>query len=610
MKIKTLLILICMFWTNRTFAQNWDYIRTSGEYYYGIGVGKTDVEADKSALADLASQIAVHVSNDFMQIDDIESRNGKMEHQENVLNCVRTYTQSTLTNAEKWTIGKAPDVTVRRYMKRSELVRIFDNRIAKAKDMMLIADECLQKSKVDMALQYYYWAYSLLRSVQFPNEVKDEKGKILVDWIPVKIDEILSDVNVRFDKKEGDNVDLLFTYKDNPVSSLEFSYSDGRTDCQGIAKDGRGMIEMAPGYETDVYHLDIEYEYKGQARGDAEMESVLGVISPKVFAKAEMKVKCGRTQMSENTGKAKSEALQVEIESKTQETLLAKGVDKKEEIIGKIINAIQSKNYSNVSTCFTVDGLEMYNKLISYGHGRIVGTPTVTYYKGLNNRVVVRGLQMSFSFKTGKKKTYIEDVVFTFNPDNKIESVAFGLGKVAESDILCKYAPGWKDETREMLMEFLENYKTAYNLKRLDYIQNIFADDVVIIIGNVAKVKKHSSSYSERTISMEGQEVINYNRYTKDQYINNLKRCFAKNEFVNIRFSNNDIQWLEKYDKEEIFAIQIGQEYNSSTYADKGYLFLLVDMTNHDEPQIKIRTWQPNEVAMEKLYNAGDFYNE
>ena len=214
---------------------------------------------------------------------------------------------------------------------------------------MLIADECLQKSKVDMALQYYYWAYSLLRSVQFPNEVKDEKGKILVDWIPVKIDEILSDVNVRFDKKEGDNVDLLFTYKDNPVSSLEFSYSDGRTDCQGIAKDGRGMIEMAPGYETDVYHLDIEYEYKGQARGDAEMESVLGVISPKVFAKAEMKVKCGRTQMSENTGKAKSEALQVEIESKTQETLLAKGVDKKEEIIGKIINAIQSKKAAPTS---------------------------------------------------------------------------------------------------------------------------------------------------------------------------------------------------------------------------------------------------------------------
>lgn len=609
MKIKVF-VIICLFCTNYSFSQNWDYIRTSGDYYYGIGVGKTEAEADQTALADLASQIAVHVSNDFMQIDDMESRNGNLDHQAKVLNCVRTYTQSTLTNAEKWAIGKEPDVTVRRYMKRSELARIFDNRIAKAKDMMQIADECLQKSKVDMALQYYYWAYSLIRSVQFPNEVKDDDGRILVDWIPVKIDGILSDINVKFDNKDGDYVDLLFTYKGKPVSSLEFTYSDGRTDCQGIAKDGRGMIEMVPGFDTDVYHLDIEYEYKGQARGDLEMESVLGVISPKVFAKAEVKVNGSVGRMTDNISKNNNKAEQVEPSPTPKDTQLAKGVDEKEKIIGKIIEAIQKRNYSNVSNCFTVDGLEMYNKLISYGQGRIVGSRTVTYYKGLNGKVVARGLQMSFSFKTGKKKTYIEDVVFTFNPENKIESVAFGLGKVAENDILCKYAPGWKDETREMLMEFLENYKTAYNLKRLDYIRNVFADDATIIIGYVAKVKNTPQSYSERAISMEGQKVINYNRYTKGQYLNNLERCFARNEFINIRFSNNEIQWLEKYDKEEIFAIQIGQEYNSSTYADKGYLFLLVDMTNHDEPQIKIRTWQPNEVSMEKLYNAGDFYNE
>ena len=45
--------------------------------------------------------------------------------------------------------------------------------------------------KLDMALQYYYWAYSLIRSVQHPNEVKDESGKTLMTVIPVKIREIL-----------------------------------------------------------------------------------------------------------------------------------------------------------------------------------------------------------------------------------------------------------------------------------------------------------------------------------------------------------------------------------------------------------------------------------
>ena len=123
-------------------------------------------------------------------------------------------------------------------------------------------------------------------------------------------------------------------------------------------------------------------------------------------------------------------------------------------------------------------------------------------------------------------------------------------------------------------------------------------------------VKKKSNQVGEREISLEGQDVIKYNRFSKDEYIRNLARCFKNNEFINLRFTNNDVQWLEKYEKEKLFAIQIGQEYNSSTYGDKGYLFLLVDMTNRDEPQIKIRTWQPNEVSMDKLYNAGDFYKD
>ncbi len=38
-------------------AQNWDYIRTSGEYYYGVGHGQTEVEASEQAMADLVSMI-------------------------------------------------------------------------------------------------------------------------------------------------------------------------------------------------------------------------------------------------------------------------------------------------------------------------------------------------------------------------------------------------------------------------------------------------------------------------------------------------------------------------------------------------------------------------
>lgn len=599
-----------LFFSLYVTAQNWDYIRSSGEYYYGIGHGATREEATRLAMAELVGMIATHVSSEFIGIDDETNTNGSIDHKSRVLNCVKTYSQSTLTNVEKWPVGTEPDITMRCYIRKSELSRIYENRIAKAKDMTVIAGEALAKGKIDMALQYYYWAYSLIRSVQRPNEVKDQDGHILVNWIPARINTILSDVSVSFEKRDGDFVDLLFSYKGQPVSSLEFNYTDGRTMCQGSAKDGRGMMEMVPGYETDTYHIELEYEYKGQARGDAEMESVLNVITRKVFDKASVKVKGSttvarkpaRTQPSLNLADNNSDHSATGLHAKPETQSHA-------ETLNKVITAIQTHNYSNANTCFTLDGLEMYNKLISYGTGRIVGTPGIKFFNSASGGVVARGLQMSFTFKSGTKKTYVEDVVFTFNREGKIENVAFGLGKVAENDILYRNASGWSDKTREQLMEFMENYKTAYCLKRLDYIRDIFADDAVIIVGNVVK-RQASRLPNEQNITSKGTDLIRYNRYTKDAYLDNLKKSFARNEFINIRFSNNEVQWLEKYKDRKLFGIQIGQEYNSSHYADKGYLFLLIDMTDENSPQINIRTWQPNEVSMDKIYHAGDFYSE
>ena len=602
---KQFLVLVTLLLPLNLVAQNWDYIQTSGEYYYGVGYGENEKEASERAMAELIGMIASHVSSEFNYIMLNEENNGKINTQSKVLSCIKTYSTSTLTHVEKWVIGKEPEVTVRRYIKCSELEKIYADRIMKAKDMVSIAEVALKKRKIDMALQYNYWAYSLIRSVQRPNEVKDDEGRVLVNWLPLKIKNILSDIHVNFEKREGDDVDLLFDYQGEPVSSIEFSYTDGRALCQGAAKDGRGMLEMVPGYETDTYHISIEYEYIGQARGDSEMQSVLDVISKRFYREAEMSVPARKDKNSQQ-----AEMRNTGINLTPTAALTIKKADDYADIISQITRNIIDRNYSSSNGFFTIDGLEMYNRLVSYGRGRIVGTPAIKFFKSSNGNVVARGLQMSFSFRNGTKKTFVEDVVFTFNQERKICNVAFGLGQEAENDILCKYAPGWKDETRELIMEFMENYKTAYCLKRLDYIRDIFADDAVIIIGNVTKRKALGPNHHERAISLEGQEVIHYNRYSKDEYLKNLKRCFDRNEFINIRFTNNDVQWLEKYEKEELFAIQIGQEYNSTTYSDKGYLFLLVDMTDHDSPQIKIRTWQPNEVSMSKLYNAGDFYNE
>ena len=611
-------------------AQNWDAIRTSGEYYYGVGVGATQEEATKMAMEELVSSIVTHVSSDFSQLTNETNINGTIDHKTQVRNCVNTYSQATLRNVEKWPpIGKAPEITVRCYMKKTELFHIYEDRIAKAKDMVMIANEALAKNKIDMALEYYYWAYSLIRSIQRPSEVKDEQGHILVNWIPIRIDEILSDIKVAFDSRDGDYVNLSFTYRGEPVNSLEFTYNDGRSsDCVGRVNDGRGMMDLIPDYDKDSYHLFIEYEYKSQARGDDEMRSVMDVISSRVFPKAAVVVKAPRkktdntlqastkTSQTENTSAYAAEESVPPMKLEPSTTIMpdeTQAVDNNDEYVKQmstVINAIQKRNYGAANRCFTIDGLEMYNKLITYGTGRIVGNPSVSFFKGLNGEVIARGLQMSFSFKSGRKKTYVEDVVFTFNADKKIDNVAFGLGRIAENDLLTRQeTAGWGNEARELLTSFLENYKTAYCLKRLDYIRDVFADDARIIVGNVLKHQQKPRPGQERQISIEGEEIIRYNRYTKDEYLNQLAQTFSRSEFINIRFSRNEVQWLTKFKDKKVFAIQIGQEYDSSRYADKGYLFLLVDLTDESLPQIYVRSWQPNEVSMDKLYNAGDFSN-
>jgi len=603
-------------------AENWETVRNSGEYFYGEGQGKTLAEAKENAVVALMEMIVTTVSSSFERVDEEVASGGKSEHRSNVRNCLKTYSQGTLTNLENFSPIRVPGGYVWRfYMKRSELERLYELRTIRARSMMEMGEECLSKMQVGMALQNFYWAYTLLRSLQYPNAVKDDEGRILLDVLSARITEVLSAIEVKYVSRIDERVMLQFTYNRMPIAGLVFHYNDGRSDdCGGEVKNGNGILSMAKGHEAaEFYHVYIDYEYKEEAQGDVEVQSVLDVISRRVFPGAGLVV--------ENTEKASAKPSKAAVKTVTTSTMAATGeafdmklnpegsqvvqkADEYADIMEKVIEAARTRNLSLADRYFTVDGgLPRYRELLKKGAATVVGTPHIEFFKGREGQVVARGLQLALTYTRGRKRTFVEDVVFTFNKDKKIENVNFGLGQVAENDILCKH-PKWDNEVKEMLMEFLENYKTAYCMKDSDYIRNILSDDAVIIVGNVAKrVASSAASGKEHPMSVGGQDIIRYNRYTKDEYLRNLKRCFDRNEFINLRFSRNDIQNLEKFADRKLYGIQIGQEYSSTTYSDKGFLFLLVDLTNQDQPQIKIRTWQPNEERWDKLYHAGYFYD-
>ncbi len=605
-KKRDLSLLVMLFTAISVFSQNWDTVKGNSAYLYGEGWGATVAEADEQALNDLISKISVHVTGSVSHEEFEKSDNKGIEGKSVFNSSVRTYSQATLNNTHKVVIKNEPDAHVGRWMRRAEIDKIFEGRKHKIKDYVSSAINAEGDGKVDVALKDFYWALCLVKSLRYPNEMnyvtEDGEDVLLVNWIPRQINEIFSNLKLSVLNKNGADMEVYITYKGKPVSSIDYSFFDGR-DWSNLysAKDGVGVVELAPGNSASNIQIKIEYEYRGEARIDKDVESVLQILPSSVMRHAYINLNTKKEKAkneSENSLDNSFSKISPAIykrPSKIEDTL---GCSDK---IKQVISAITCKDYDSVKPLFTQEGYEVYTQLLKYGKAKIVGNPLCELYQS-NENIIARGLQMSFSFNSGVRQSFVEDVVFYFNNEGLVDNITFGLGDVAVNDILCKGL--WNEQARFALMSFLENYKTAYALKRLDYISTIFDDDAVIITGRLVKVPAHRTGPENQTMNFQN-EIIKYNRYTKDSYLRQLETSFNSKEYINLRFADNDVRKLGKGG--EVYAIQISQEYFSSNYGDKGYLFLMVDINNPNAPIIKVRTWQPEKDPDFGVYGPEDF---
>lgn len=621
MKLSSIISICSLFLTLSLSAQNWESVKHSGAYIWGEGYGASVEEADKKALADLISKIVVSVTANTKSSEKAVVTNGQLNEEVDFRSYSQTYSQATLTNTERLIIHNEPDAHVGRWIKRTEVEKIFDSRKQKVSELIRSALRAEEKGKADDALRNWYWALKLTESLQYPNQAtftEDDGTKHMVmTWVPERMNEIFDDLRTEVTKRNGEQVDLKITYKGKPVNSVDYTYFDGQTWSNIYsARDGIGTLELAPGNTSDSYQIKYEYTYTGQAQIDPEIESVLSVARTTPMRRAYADVKNGAATVSSSSNVSNETVTlnQITQPQKSTEsftstdesimappTLLQANNQAYHSTMQKVATAISRHSTQGIQHLFTDEGWDIYNRLIHYGNARIVGSPDYILYEN-GEYVTCHGIKMSFSFRTGVRKAFVEEVVFTFDKQQKICNIAFGLGQTAEDDIL--YKGSWNENTRKAIMNFLENYKTAYALKRLDYIEQVFDDDAVIIIGSVIR-KSTMYRYGDGKATFKNSEIVRHNRYSKDQYLEKMKRCFQNNEYVNIRFANNDVRKLGKGG--ELYAIQIAQDYYSSRYGDKGYLFLMVDINDPENPTIKVRTWQKEPDPEFGLYGPEHF---
>lgn len=138
---------------------------------------------------------------------------------------------------------------------------------------------------------------------------------------------------------------------------------------------------------------------------------------------------------------------------------------------------------------------------------------------------------------------------------------------------------------RQMILDYVERLREAYGLKDINFIEQVFSDQALIITGKVIR-----EASSENNLYLPQEKVI-YNLRNKQQFLTKLRQVFAANKRIELFFSDFKINRHPTIPT--VYGVSLRQTYTSDIYSDDGYLFLLWDFQQANTPQIHVRTWQP-----------------
>lgn len=223
-----------------------------------------------------------------------------------------------------------------------------------------------------------------------------------------------------------------------------------------------------------------------------------------------------------------------------------------------------------------------------------------------NDNYEVRNIPLFFG-EAPEGENY-EEVVLIFDKSGIIDNMYISIGTNRVDGFLRDANSVTDYRHRQYVVNFVENFRTSYNRKDIDFIEKVFSDDALIIVGRVVKQQKGNDDFLKKNLS---DEQIIYSRKSKAQYINGLKNVFSRNEYLNIKFEEIEVVQHGLYP--ELYGVTIKQFWNTTTYSDVGYVFLMIDFKDEDKPIIHVRTWQPDKysdgraIEQSEIFSLGDF---
>lgn len=602
--LKKIVLLACALSVLSVKAQvDIQKIKKDTAYIWAEGVGTTFEEADKDALRKLSSQIWTFIRADVIDGDEIQSV------------FISSFTSNTIPNARMLELAPEPECRIFRYVHEDDVKKMQDDKRLRIVDLVKAGQNAESRLQIDDALRNYYWALMLSKSHTEPVYV--ELGGKNVECkaeLPAKIKSVLGGINAELvECKEQNGIHaarMHFTYLDHDVASLQLRYDNGQAFIGPLAvRDGVGEFDLVKLPNNNKLVLRYEYRFAEEAEHlNEELEAVIeGIKAYSIDSRVEIPVKVNakkgkmtavKSRETANTGQPMSDYKEVLPENiKIRERIKEDEVEDSRvymQAVSLVENAIIKSSPDIARSCFTDDGYKMFNTLLTKtGRVTISGEQDYSFVKA-GDQVLGRSCNIKIKFSNGR--TYMEKLVFRFNPiSHKIQSIALRLTKKAEDDIFNAKSP-WGEISRYTILQFMEDYQTAFALKRHDYLTSIFSDSALIITGAVLKptIGKFNDG---REIDFSGNKNVRYVKHTKQEYLKKLKRHFDTREYIHLTFENNITGVVNTNGvlrDDAAFAIQIRQFYDSPKYSDRGYLTLFLNMQGK-YPIIEVRLWQPEQ---------------
>ena len=197
-----------------------------------------------------------------------------------------------------------------------------------------------------------------------------------------------------------------------------------------------------------------------------------------------------------------------------------------------------------------------------------------------------------------------QELVINFDGSGRVAEVYFAIGMHLYSKVIRSNITVTDLRRRQVILDFVENFRTAYNRKDIPFLTQVFSDDALIITGRQIKQAK-----ADAGISLA--KSFEYKRQTKAEYLANLTGVFQRNKTIKVIF--DDIKVVKHPMKDYYYGVTLRQGCRAATYSDVGYVFLLMDFKDENNPIIHVRTWQPNkyddgtEVPEDKIFSLSDF---